>query len=242
MAATYFRNMLYLHRYKIIIGLVLLLFSARANAQEAKIVVKNLPNYDNKKMHYGMYFGGVSTRFTVKYSKDYVDSIAYRIANPKSTVGFNIGFVLSRRLGDYFTLRFLPGAGFYTRQVEYEHKGVKSTQEVPATTIQLPFLVKYYAKRRKNSRMYFVAGATPSYDVGGSKPEERVDNKLRADRNNFSIEYGVGLDLFYPFFKFAPELRVSHGLSNVLIPDPNTYSRSFESMKTNSVTLYLLFE
>ncbi|WP_262922895.1 hypothetical protein [Hymenobacter cellulosilyticus] len=43
-------------------------------------------------------------------------------------------------------------------------------------------------------------------------------------------------------FKFAPELRFSHGLSNLLVPGKDVYSRSLQSMKSNTVTLYLNFE
>jgi hypothetical protein len=106
----------------------------------------------------------------------------------------------------------------------------------------LPFLLKYSSKRRKNSRMYFVAGVSPTIDVGGSKRSERIDNQLRLDKNNFQIEYGAGLDLFYPFFKFAPEIRVAHGMPNLLIPDNNAFARSLNKVTTTNITLYLFFE
>ncbi|MFC5272045.1 porin family protein [Adhaeribacter terreus] len=249
MAVTYLRNMFNLHRYKVVFCFFFLLFSTTAFAQkEQKIFGKNLPNYDNRKMHYGFYLGATASRFNVEYSDEYVqrlqvaDSSGLRAANPKITPGFTLGFVLSRQLGDFFTIRFLPGVGFYNRQVEFEDNGELVNQEVPSTTVHLPFLFKYMSKRRQNTRMYFVAGATPGIDIGGSKRDERIDNKLRVDKNNFQIEYGVGVDLFYPFFKFAPELRVAHGVPNILITDDNAYSRSFQNLRTTTVTLYLNFE
>ena len=241
--------MLYLHRYKIIVGVLLLvLLQINANAQSSqKINGKNLANYDNRKMHYGFYLGLSAARFNAEHSPMYVARLqtdSALVANPKSTPAFNLGFVISRHLGDYFDLRFLPGVGFYTRTIEFSNLdgSKKQNQEVASTTVHLPFLLKYYSKRRKNSRMYFVAGATPTIDVGGSKRTERIDNKLRIDKNNFQIEYGAGIDLFYPFFKFAPELRVAHGVPNILIPDNNRYSQSFQKLSTTTVSLYLFFE
>ncbi|HSI91693.1 MAG TPA: porin family protein [Adhaeribacter sp.] len=249
--------MLYLHRYKIIFlnvflsSVFLLLAVLPAEAQRRRkndqILGKNLANYDERKMHYGFYLGAVSTRMQVEHSAEYVARLQGQLdsamtANPKPTTGFTLGFVLSRHLGDYFDLRFLPGVGFYNRIVEFESGGEINEQEVAATSVQLPFMLKYSSKRRKNSRMYLVAGATPVIDVGGSKRNERIDNKLRLDKNNLLIEYGVGLDLFYPLFKFAPELRVAHGIPNLLIFDNNAFSRSFQSVRTTSVTLYLFFE
>jgi hypothetical protein len=227
---------------------LLVLLQVTANAQSSqKINGKNLANYDNRKMHYGFFLGLSSSRFVAEHSEAYVARLqtdSALVANPKYTPAFNLGFVISRHLGDYFDLRFLPGVGFYTRDIEFSNLdgSKKENQEVGSTTVHLPFLLKYSSKRRKNSRMYFVAGVTPTIDIGGSKRTERIDNKLRVDKNNFQIEYGAGIDLFYPFFKFAPELRVAHGIPNVLIPDNNKYSKSFQKLSITTVSLYLFFE
>ena len=240
--------MLNLHRNKITqLTFLFLLFTSVAFGQKKtndRLLSKNLPGYDDRKMHYGFYLGGTVTHFNVEHSAEYVQFIQNGgpTANAKSTPAFNLGFIISRRLGDYFTVRFVPGVGFYNRVVDFEIAGAHEDKEVASTSVLLPFLIKYAAKRRKNSRMYFVAGAAPMIDVGGSKREERIDNRLRIDKNNFQIEYGVGLDLFYPFFKFAPELRVAHGVPNLLIADDNIYARSFQSLRTTNVTLYLNFE
>lgn len=238
--------MLNLHWNKVtFFSLLFLLFTSTAFAQkkrDERILGKNLTGYDEKKMHYGFYLGAAASRLNVEHSAAYVAQLPAIVANPKTTPSFTLGFVLSRRLGDYFTARFLPGVSFYNRVIDFEIAGEHEDKEVASTSVQLPFMLKYMAKRRKNSRMYFVAGAAPTIDVGGSKREERVENRLRVDKNNFQIEYGVGLDLFYPFFKFAPELRVAHGVPNILIQDNNVYAQSFQKLSTTNVTLYLFFE
>ncbi len=248
MAITYLWNMLNLQWNKIIaFSILFLLISPVVNAQKKndnRILGNNLPGYDDRKMHYGFYLGATASRFNVEHSAAYMQRILVSdtIAHPKTTPAFTLGFVLSKRLGDYFNLRFLPGVAFYNRVIDFQIAGQHVDKEVASTTVQLPFLIKYASKRRKNSRMYFVAGATPTIDVGGSKRDEVVENRLRIDKNNFQVEYGVGLDLFYPFFKFAPELRVAHGVPNLLIDDNNSYSRSFQKVATTNVTLYLFFE
>jgi len=240
--------MLNLHWNKIIVfSLLFLLTGSVAIAQKQKdnrILSNNLPGYDDKKMHYGFYLGAAATRLNVEHSAEYVQRLQAGgpAANPKTTPAFTLGFVLSRRLGDYFNVRFLPGVGFYNRVIDFQTGDEHEEREIASTTVQLPFMLKYAAKRRKNSRMYFIAGVAPTIDVGGSKREERVENRIRIVKNNFQVEYGVGLDLFYPFFKFAPELRVAHGVPNILIEDDNLYSRSFQKVYTTNVTLYLNFE
>ena len=89
--------------------------------------------------------------------------------------------------------------------------------------------------------MYMIAGIKPSVEVG-SKKGEIQDDRLRSTTFDFSVEYGFGFDLYYPLFKFSPEVRFSHGFSNLRNVDPNTYSKSIEKMYTHTVTFYFNFE
>src|SRR5687768_4460474 len=126
--------MLNLHRNKVtFLSVLFLLFTSIAFAQkqrDERILGKNLPGYDNKKMHYGFYLGASAARFNVEHSEEYVQQLPAVVANPKTTPSFTLGFVLSRRLGDYFTARFLPGVGFYNRVIDFEVGGAQEDKEV----------------------------------------------------------------------------------------------------------------
>jgi hypothetical protein len=87
-----------------------------------------------------------------------------------------------------------------------------------------------------------IAGLKPSFTVTQRQNTPAI-NHLLVTGSDLLLEYGVGLDLFYPYFKFAPELRFSHGLRNILDPRRNdTYSNSLQSLRTNTVTLYFNIE
>jgi hypothetical protein len=115
------------------------------------------------------------------------------------------------------------------------------TQEVATTQLELPLLLKYQSNRRRNTRVYMIAGIKPSFAVTQRQNTPAI-NQLTINKSDLLLEYGVGLDLFYPYFKFGPELRFSHGLRNILDPRNNTYSNSLQSLRTNTVTLYLNIE
>ncbi len=89
--------------------------------------------------------------------------------------------------------------------------------------------------------MYMVAGFKPSVEIGSNK-KEQTNDRLITDNNDLCVEYGFGFDLFYPFVKFAPELRFSHGLRNMLITDNSPYSKGLERLNSHTVSLYLFFE
>jgi hypothetical protein len=56
-----------------------------------------------------------------------------------------------------------------------------------------------------------------------------------------SVDYGFGFDLFYEYFKLSPELRFSHGITNMLVKDPNVYSKALDRLSSHTVSFYLYF-
>lgn len=230
--------------------------SRAKNGRVKSITVNNLPGYDDKWFHPGFYIAPHFSRFKVEQSQTYIQNLNTSrgvSVNALNGPGFSVGFVGDARLGDYFNLRFAPGVSFITRQLEFKPAGYTPnpanqddpdelvTQEIGSTQADFPLLVKFHSERRRNTRMYVVGGIKPSVNVGNRR-KDRERNFITADNTDVAIEYGVGMDLFYPFFKFAPELRFSHGLKNLYLPDNNIYSNSIQRLRSNTVTLYLTFE
>lgn len=215
----------------------------RENATGRKhIIVANLSNYDARWFHPGFYIAGNLSRYVPEYTRAYVQNADVRLVT-KVRPGFTVGFIGDVRLNDFMTLRFVPGVGFYTREVELHSTGAvrDTTQQIGNTSLELPLLLKYHSKRRRNVRLYLVGGIKPAIDVGNKK-KDRLPGQMRAASSDLSIEYGIGADLFYPIFKFGPELRFSHGLWNLQTNDPNFFNQSMGRFGTHTVTLFLNFE
>ncbi|MVN75514.1 outer membrane beta-barrel protein [Hymenobacter sp. HMF4947] len=216
------------------------------------ITVENLSNYNQKFFRPGIYVAPNFSRFFIEQSAAYIQAARYGqgiAANAIISPGFAVGFIGDIRLGNPstpFHLRFAPGLNFLTRRVEFTAQGAGGadtirTQEVGTTQLELPLLLKYQSNRRRNTRFYMVGGIKPSIAVTQRQNTPAI-NQLTVARNDLMLEYGVGLDLFYPYFKFGPEVRFSHGLTNILQPRDNRYSNSLQSLRTNTVTLYLNIE
>ena len=216
------------------------------------ITVDNLPNYNARFFRPGIYIAPNFSRFFIEQSAAYFAAAQQGqgvSANSIISPGFGVGFIGDIRLGSPatpFHLRFAPGLNFLTRRVEFRGAGAGQpdtirTQEVGTTQLELPLLLKYQSNRRRNTRFYMIGGLKPSLAVTQRQNTPAI-NQLSVVRNDLLLEYGVGLDLFYPYFKFGPELRFSHGLRNVIDPRNNKYSNSLQSLRTNTVTLYLNIE
>lgn len=262
MATSYFRHQLHLHRPQLsrLLALVLVMALPLAGSAQHRrpakanrsrkgdlkgVTVANLSNYDGRWFHPGLYFAPGYSRFFLEQSATYIQR-QNLTANAIISPDFGVGIIGDVRLGNPqspFILRFAPGVNFRTRRVEFGAHGGTSpdsvfTQEISSTVIDFPVLLKYQSERRRNTRVYMIAGVKPSVSVT-TRRTDPLRNQLAVNDNDLTLEYGVGLDLFYPLFKFAPELRFSYGLHNLLVNQPNAYSQSLQSLRTNTVTLYL---
>ena len=229
---------------KVAMILLLLAISLQAYSQRDRSI--NLPNYDERWLHYGFYLGVESFQYRLRYSDLFVspemDSVI--TINPAVTYGpVNIGFVVNFRLAQFLNLRLLPKFGINERKIEYTYaSGNRETQIIEAVTMNFPLLLKYKSVRRGNYRMYLVGGINPSVRVGGKKDTNKEEDKLNIKDSDMSIEFGFGLDVYYPFFKFSPEIRFSRGIINNLASDTNFYSKGIDRLTTNSISLFLYFE
>jgi hypothetical protein len=210
------------------------------------VTVNNLPAYDDRWFHPGMYVSVSASRLLIEQSPYYIGKKWVTANSVLSTPSLGVGFIGDVRLGgpaSPFILRFAPGVNFQYRSVEFRPTGYPApdsivTQNIDATVIQFPLLLKYQSDRRRNTRMYMIAGLSPVW-TPSIRRNDPLRNVLRAEGGDLTLEYGVGLELFYPLFKLAPELRFSHGLKNLLVPHNDVFSRSLQYMSTNAVTLYI---
>uniref|UniRef100_UPI0040485604 type IX secretion/gliding motility protein PorT/SprT n=1 Tax=Roseivirga sp. TaxID=1964215 RepID=UPI0040485604 len=242
MQATHFWYKLYLHRPKIIFLLVLLLSKA-AFAQKEPLVMHRIGT-DDKLIKYGFFLGYHQNYYGIKYSDafstvDY-DNVSSIVAQKNS--GFNLGFMVNFRLDDQFIVRFVPvKIGLYQQLVSYNlTDGTVDEQLIESTRIEPGIYLKYRSIRRDNLRMYVIAGASAS--VRSGKAEElTTTDRLEIRKGDIKLEVGFGLENYFEFFKFAPEIRYSRGLMNVINPNDNFYSNGIDRITTHNFSIYLHF-
>jgi hypothetical protein len=112
---------------------------------------------------------------------------------------------------------------------------------VETTMVEFPFLVKYKSARRGNVRAYMIGGIKPGIEASGKK-QENNSKGLEVKNVNLSLEAGLGFDLYFPLFKFSPEIRFSRGIVDVLDNTSNAFGQPLKYVNTNTVTIYLLFQ
>ena len=202
--------------------------------------ITHLDDYDEKPMHYGFVLGLNQMRFSLKTSNDFASSNF--IVHQKPSFGFSVGLAATFQPAELLAIRLSPTAVFGQRIVSFTDLTSNQTTDkvVESTTAEFPLMLKIKSQRRHNARMFMLVGIKPSFSLATKAAQET--ERIRIKNGGFSIEYGFGIERFYEMFKLAPEIRFSHGLGNVLIPDDNPFSNQLRRLVIHSVSFYLFFE
>ena len=221
---------------------------------------------DNKPISYGFFLSGHTSTYQVRYSDAFTNANDPNTGKvhsiyPKFTPGFSLGFIGILRLHDQVNLLFTPKIGFYEYRVDVNYfsspvenlpgntnsednvTGLRTEEMVnEATMVELPLLFKYRSQRFNNTRMYFLGGA--AYHIRTKSQDEANFDPIVTTGKDITLEAGMGFEIYFRFFKFAPEIRFSHGLNNLYIAektDPN-FSSVLESLRRKSISIYLNFQ
>ena len=211
-------------------------------------VVKNLPKYDQQKIHFGFVLGMNSSSFRTELIPDYHVTDSIYTITPSASAGLNLGIVSNLRIGKHFDLRFIPSLSFSQRNLEYfflyaPGNGATTLKKVESTYLEFPLILKFKSARINNYRIYVLAGAKYAIDMVSQAKVVAVDKELiKLQRYDYGYEIGIGFDFYMSYFKFSPEIKMYHGIPNLLVQDGTKYSSPLEALYAKSFVLSLTFE
>lgn len=242
MQTAHIWHKLYIYRAKVII-LAGLFLGNMALAQKAPVTQYRLEG-DKKTLKYGFFLGSHQNSLGIRYSDafetspDLEDLLAI---NSQQKAGFNLGFMVDFRLADQFSLRIVPvKIALYQHEVDYRFAdGTIDKQLVESTRLEPGGFLKYRSIRRGNTRMYVIGGLSGSLRTGKAKETDTGGLVIR--KLDIRAEIGLGLEKYFKFFKFSPELRYSRSLLNVMGDGETFYSLGIDRLVTHNFTIYLHF-
>ncbi len=226
---------------------LLILGSALAMAQKEK--VKNQPYADQKWFHLGFHVGIHAQDLILSNTGLETDGEIWFAEIPGYSPGFSVGVIGDVYLNPYFNLRLTPTINFGDRKFMFRRWDIE-TDETFSTTVRsnyltFPLTVKYSAFRVNNYRPYISGGIYTAFDLGRKK-----GNPILLKGTDFGLEFGLGCDIYLPYFKLCPELKFSFGLVNLLekdrpdITDPTIikYPNALSRATSRMVSLIFNFE
>lgn len=236
----------------------------------AMVNVANAQNWgggiDDEHYNFGFTFQYISAEYKmVKRSNwrepyfdtgigNYVTDELTAVSSPP-TMGFGIGFVVNGNLHRNADVRFTPTLVFSDRILKYNYV-VPGTfnptqseieKKYQATMVEFPVALKLKSDRLKNFRAYMMGGLKYSADLASKKKtndeEAAPINKLIKNKKGFfSYEAGLGMDIYFEYFKMSPEIKLSYSFKDILLHDNTPYANPIEKAKLRQFTFSLFFE
>ena len=192
--------------------------------------------YDEKPIHFGFLFGFASTNYSMQADQNTFGTLD-SVRSPRN-FGFQIGGLVNYAFDKHWELKSGINIALYEREIQF-----KSEANTPlwreSTWLEVPVLLKLRSLRRKNHRLYVMGGVK----LGIEANVKKKSSALSANTTDLSLEYGFGLEQYFQFFKFTPELRFYHGLFNLYVPPSvnGPYAR-MNDIRSHTVTLVINFE
>lgn len=192
---------------------------------------KNLPGFDNKRLHFGFTVGLNAMDLAIQRNYDTEDEFIYADVS-QAGYGFQVSIVSDLRLSDDWNLRFLPGISFSQISISYydynnveegrlaDRPNADNPVSLGPARLDFPLLFKYRAKRDQNYRPYVIGGVNFRYDLAAKREfDSESEEYVKFYPTSLSLEFGFGVDTYLRYFKFAPEIKLAVGLTNILSPD-----------------------
>ncbi len=172
-----------------------------------RMVVLNMPNYDQESLfHFGFILGVNQSFATIRpiadlqshmFDSTYIpdilplpDSALVLSINSTAIPGFVVGIVANMQMGRHFELQFVPSLAFGDRTLNYSIEtfryrtgAIQPVQEwtivkkVPSTYINFPLEIKYKSVRYNNFRPYLITGALYSMDLASQAKKREQKNQ-----------------------------------------------------------------
>lgn len=240
-----FRDLLNIYWKKIVLPVALVAVFGQLAAQSAKGNY-NFLDFQQKPYYFGITLASNSSNFKIFRSKQFILNDSIRLAESVTGPGFNLGIVTNLKVGNYFDVRFLPTLSFAERNIKYaapDDFRSPYQRKIESVFVELPFHVRYKSAPYRDLRMFVIGGIKYSFDVASDSRTRQADELVKIAPTDFAIEYGAGIQFFFPYFIFSPEFKISQGISNILIYNDNLeQSNVIEKVLSRSFTISLHFE
>jgi hypothetical protein len=201
-------------------------------------------SYNRKNYYFGINLGINNSGYKLHQSSVFIRNDSIRVAEGARNIGINMYMITNLKLGDYFDFRFLPGLSFAQRGIEYTrnlNEGIVVNRKIESVYFEMPFHIRFKSAPYKDKRGFVVAGLKYGYDVQTNSKSRKSQIKMAP--HDFQYEVGLGLQMFYPYFIFSPELKFSRGLGNLLIYDKGlNESQVLENVSSSIFTISFNFE
>ncbi len=192
-----------------------------------------------------------SADFTLYQYQDAFENHGLVSIRNDSKPGGQLGILASLKLGTpSLRIRFMPSLSFQERVLEYRstdslnfQNGI-GTERINSTSLDFPLTFLYKTIRFNNFTAYTVFGGQYSIDLQSQQDASQnyIDPFIKLNRYDIQAHLGFGVEFFASYFKFAMELKYSHGVVNSFIQDFSPVARPIDRLYNKGWWFSIIFE
>ncbi len=240
-----------IHWNKVILPfLIALIVSCDLSGQFIEKGNINYWEFRNKPFYFGLTIGMHSTGYIASKSSRFSDlsrTDNLTFVGAQSLPGLNVNIITNLKIGQYFDFRFIPGFAFSERKLLFSPRADETVRDarIESVFLEIPLLLRFKSDPYKDKRFFVLGGLKYSYDVSStsSARQELRENLIQIAAHDFQLELGAGMQFFFPFFIFSPEIKFSRGLNNIHIYNDNLEtSRAIDKILSRTLSISLNFE
>jgi len=235
----------HLLRGKIAFMLLLMFCSTVALAQSDNSV--NQEDHDDKPYHFGINIGYNESHFNFTHHPRFLQYDSIMDVESINNPGINLAWLVNVRMSNHFDIRLHPldltfseKAFLYTQKYEDDSSVTKKVQSI---TLSFPVQIAFSSDRIGNFKVYTIAGGKFDYDLASNAGASKAEDLVKLNHSDLSVELGLGFHIYFPYFVLSPEIKLSHGLTNLHARDPNLkYSNVIDKINSRMITFSLTVE
>lgn len=205
---------------------------------------RNLEQFDLKPIHFGFTLSTNSGRLLIDMKPDFQNDTIRNVTS-KNFPGIGLGAITNVRLGEYWDIRLMaPVISFVQRNLVYDFPSGSKEVKVESAYCDGSLLIKYKSDRRKNTRLYVIGGGRVSYDFASTVKKNRgLQNPVVSlVPLTYGWEAGFGLDMYFEYFKFSPEIKICNTFGNAMYRDGYIFTNVIENISPQLIQFSLHFE
>ena len=124
----------------------------------------------------------------------------------------------------------------------FANPAMNANKQLETIDLSFPVSLKYRGNRVGNYRIYTIAGGSFNIDMSSEERVRDEIDRLKITRQNIGIEYGLGFDFYFPYFKLSPEIKVQQLMGDILVPENHVYSSSLSKLGARTIFLTFIFQ
>ena len=156
--------------------------------------------------------------------------------------GINIGIINNFNVGRAHSIRVIPTISLEQRDFEFVFGDGIESRKIEASYLNIPVMWQYKTAYYNSTRIYTLVGAQWGVNLASNEKVLNDPELLKINRQDISLTFGFGINLYGDRLKLSPEIMYTMGLFNIYEPLETDFASAISSLHSQVLSINVNFE